>query len=107
MILSEYLKKLNVDSYADLNDEEKRTYKEWEEALTGRKLTDEDVQEFLAIEKTDAMIKLTHPSIELETKEDTFLKMKISLITAIQRFLQAPEMEKKMAETQIKRLLEN
>lgn len=105
MILTEYLKKLNVESYAELNDEEKKTYKEWEEALNGRKLTDDDVRVFLETEKTDAVLKLSSPDIELNDKEDTFLKMKLHMVSKLIEFLLVPELEKKMAEGAIRQML--
>lgn len=104
-VLTKLLNKFGVSSYLDLNEEERRTYRSFEEALSGRKLTDEDVATFLATEKEDAIKKLT--TTECKTREDIFLKMKLDFIRKIEDFLNSPSVEKKMAEAQISQLLES
>jgi predicted RNase H-like nuclease len=99
MILDRYLEKLGVGSFAELNSEERKTYKTWEESLNGRKLTDEDVADFLKGEIEDCIDKLT--SKHLKERDDTFLKMKVEFIRKVQVFLGSPAMEKKMTEQQL------
>lgn len=99
-ILQRYLKKkLGVTSPLDLNPEERATYKMWEEALSGRRLTDKDVAVFLDTELNDAVTKLT--KMDLSNKEDTFLKMKVEFIQKVKIFLASPAIEKAMIEKQI------
>jgi hypothetical protein len=102
-ILDKFLKKLGVASASELNSEEKETYREWENALSGRKLTDEEVQAFLAAELHDSVIKVTKQ--RLGDKDDMFLKMKIDFITACQKFLSTPAVEKQMTEAAITQML--
>ena len=71
-ILEKYLNKLGVRSYAELNDEEKQTYKEWEESISGRKLTDEDVRGFLNTELSLAVRRLV--DVNLSTEDQAFRK---------------------------------
>lgn len=104
-LLNKFLKKLNVTSYVDLNEEERKTYRSWEEALSGRKLTDEDVSVFLSTEKEATINKLT--TMELKTREDIFLKMKLEFIRKIENFLNSPTVEKQMAESGIAQLLDS
>lgn len=104
MSLEKYLKKIGVKSYLDLNSEERETYKSWEAALSGRRLTDEDVKTFLHTEKEEILKKL--PSQKLKEREDTFLKMKLEFIQAIERFLDGPRLEKEMVEKSIEQLVE-
>ena len=90
-ILTQYLKKLGVNSLEQLTDEEKNTYKEWEAALNGRQITDAEVRKFLDEELEDATIKLIGQN--LGDREDIFLKMKVEFIRKLGVFLDAPKRE--------------
>jgi hypothetical protein len=98
-ILEKYLNKLGVRSYAELNDEEKQTYKEWEESISGRKLTDEDVRGFLNTELSLAVRRLV--DVNLSTEDQAFRKAEVKLIQKIIEFLDGPTIEKEMLEKQI------
>ncbi len=99
--LTKYLQKLGLKSYDELNSEEKETYKQWQEALSGRKLTDEDVNSFLEIELQNAIARLTEVDLPKET--EIFRKMEVKMIRNIQNFLNSPQIEKKLLEAQINR----
>lgn len=96
--LQRLLGKLGV-RYEELNEEERRTFNTWRDSLTGRKLTDADVQGFLDFEYHDAVGKLT--SKKLSEREDIFLKMKVDFIIKVKDFLSLPEKEKQMVSRQI------
>ena len=102
-ILRDYLKKLKVNEFSELSEEEKATYRNWETILVGRRLTDEDTARFLDVEQQETLQKLTDPKIQ--GREDVFLKMKLEFIMKIKVFLNGPEMEKQMLEQNIKGLL--
>lgn len=104
-LLDQFLKKINVASYSDLNDEERSTFRSWEESLVGRKLTDEDVVIFLSTEKEETIKKLT--TAELKTRDDIFLKMKLEFIRKIESFLMTPAIEKQATEQGIKQMLQS
>lgn len=97
-ILNKMLGKLGV-GYEQLTDEERQTFNLWSDALTGRKLTDEDVARFLDSEQYDTVKKLS--SATFNERTDTFLKMKIDFIIKVKEFLATPEREKQMVERQI------
>lgn len=97
-ILNRMLGKLGV-SYDQLSDEERRTFNTWSDALSGRRLTDEDVKNFFDTELLDIMSKLR--TTKLDSREDTFLKMKLDFIMRTKDFLASPEREKLMVERQI------
>lgn len=99
--LTKYLSKIGLKSYDELNIEEKETYKSWQEALSGRKLTDEDVNSFLEIELQMAISRLTEVDLPKET--EIFRKMEVKMIRNIQNFLNSPQQEKKLLEAQINR----
>ena len=99
MILDTYLKKLNVKSYLDLNEEERKTFRVWEDALNGRRITDEEIQSFFASELTDATSKVIHE--RAGSKDDIFLKVKIDFLIKITALLNAPKVERKMLENAI------
>jgi len=98
-ILQKYLNKLGVKDYSELNDEEKATYKEWEESISGRKLTDEDVKQFLDQELQTAITKLVE--VNLSVEDQAFRKAEVKMIQKIQRFLESPIIEKQMMEKQL------
>jgi hypothetical protein len=102
-ILDKYLQKIGVKSYDELLPEEKNTYKEWEESLSGKKITDDTVALFLVNLENDIIDELIKP--ELTKDRDTFLKMQLDLIRKIKTFLRTPELEKKMTEYQLMNLI--
>lgn len=98
-LLSKYLDKIGVKTYGDLTHEEKDTYKGWEEALTGKKLTDEDVARFLLATEEELIDELTKTAIT--DKRDSIIKAQLELVRKIKVFLRSPELEKKMVEMQL------
>ena len=102
-ILKNYLKKYNVREFSELTEEEKETYRSWEETLQGRKITDNDVYDFLQSELEDTLQKL--PKTPTDTRTDLFLKMKLEFIRKIRNFLDSPKVEKKLLEENINKLI--
>lgn len=98
-LLEKMLGKLGV-SYSELNQEERDTFNKWRDALSGRKLTDEDVKVFLNNEYHDAVEKLS--SQKLNERDDIFLKMKVDFIIKTKEFLAIPDKERAMVEQHIK-----
>lgn len=98
-ILQKYLKKIGVKNYDELNSEEKETYKEWEVSISGRKLTDQDVEEFLNLELQTAIGRITE--VNLSPEDLAFRKAEIKFIQKIKRFLDSPKIEKAMMEKQL------
>ncbi len=96
--LNDLLKKLGTD-YSGLNDEEKATFNAWRDALSGRRLTDDDVKNFLDTEYNATVSKLTATNNSKEL--DLFLKMKVDFISKVKEFLNSPEVEKQLIENQI------
>lgn len=103
--LKKYLAKCGVIEFSQLSDEEKETYRKWDEILSGKKLTDEDVSKFLDTELDEIQVKLINPN--LSVREDIFLKMKLEFVRKIKVFLMSPIIEKKMLEENIKNLMQN
>jgi hypothetical protein len=99
MILNTLLTKLGVNSYEELTTEERETYRQWSQALIGRKLTDEDVAQFFELQIEDCLMKLTTKT--LNDREDTFLKAKLDLIRQIKNFLDSPKREQEVITRQI------
>lgn len=104
MILDKLLFKIGAKSYDDLTPEEKETYKHWEEALQGRKLTDKDVAVFFEAQLNDVMNKL--PNDQNSDKLDTFLKMKLSFIRSVMEFLDSPRVEAMQIQKELEAKLE-
>lgn len=103
-LIDKFLKKKGITEFSELSQEEKDTYRKWEEILTGRKLTDEDVAMFLQRELDETVIKLINE--DKGTRVDIFLKMKLEFIKKIQTLLNSPAVEKKMLEENIKGIME-
>ena len=102
-ILDKYLKKIGVEEFTELSEEEKTTYREWEKSLAGRKITDEDVVRFIKEEENETINKLI--SKGLSEREDTFLKMKLEFTKKLITFLSLPELEREMTESSINQLI--
>lgn len=101
-VLAKILKIAGVTEFSQLTEEEKETYRKWDEILAGRKLTDEDVVSFLNTELEDAIGKMI-PG-KLHEREDIFLKMKIDFIRRVKGLLSLPETEKKILEQNISKM---
>jgi hypothetical protein len=101
-MLETFLKKIGVKSYEELNAEEKATYKEWEQALQGRKLTDKDVNDFLEDELNTAVTRVTE--VNLSDEDEMFRKVEIRFIKKILTFLNGPKVEKEFAVKAIEQL---
>jgi hypothetical protein len=104
-MLEKYLKKLGLSSYLELNAEEKETYKEWELALSGRKLTDKDVIDWLQFELDTAVSRITE--VDLKKEDEIFRKMEIKMIKKIINFINSPKVERQFAEKAIDQLMKN
>lgn len=102
-MLEKFLKKLGLSSYTELNDEEKKTYVEWETALKGRKITDKDVAEFLSMELDVSVSRVTET--DLKKEDEIFRKVEIRMIKKIMNFLNSPKIEKLFAEKSIEQLI--
>lgn len=102
-MLEKFLKKIGVSSFEELNDEEKNTYREWEDSLRGRKLTDDDVQKFLESELNTAVSRLT--DINLSKEDEIFRKMEVKFIKKVIGFINSPLVEKQFAEKAIEQLV--
>jgi polyphosphate kinase len=98
-MLEGFLRKVGVGSYDQLTEEEKKTYREYEEILNGRRITDEEVRLFFNQQLEQTTEKLL--STKLDNREDTFLKMKLEFLRNITSFLDAPEREKKQLQNLI------
>lgn len=102
-LLQKYLKKCFVNDFSELSSEEKETFREWEQVLSGRKITDEDIHEFFNTEIEEIQVKLVNPN--LSQREDVFLKMMLDMIRKIRAFTNSPKVEKEMLEQNINKLL--
>lgn len=102
--MDKYLKKLGISSYDELTKEEKNTYNELEQSLSGRKLTDEDVFNFLNEELSLAVSRLT--DINLSKEDEIFRKVEVRLIKKIINFLNSPKVEKEFAKKALEQLLQ-
>jgi hypothetical protein len=98
-MLQGFLKKVGVNSYNELTEEEKNTYREYEAILNGRSITDKDVRAFFEMQVETTIKALL--STKLDTREDTFLKMKLEFLRTLVSFLDAPEREKKQLQNLI------
>jgi integrase len=101
MMLLPFLRKLGVNNYDELTEEEKRTYREYEKVLQGRELTSKEVRQFLDAQIEDSIQKLTNT--RLSERDDTFLKMQLQFLRRLTVFLDAPKREKE----QLEALLDN
>ena len=104
-LLSRFLHKVGVKNYEDLNEIEKETYRQYEVALSGRKLTDDDVKQFLDSRKELIEDKLEER--ENSQQLDTFLKVELKFIRAVKQFLDSPRLEAEATKSVVENLIEN
>lgn len=102
-MLEKYLKKLGLSSYEELNEDEKNTYREWEESLAGKDVTIKELKEFLLSELDIAISKLT--DINLTHEDETFRKVEVRVIKKMLNFIESPKVAKKFAEKAISELM--
>lgn len=88
-----------VHSFNDLNDEERETYRKFEEVLRGRSITDNDYRAFLEKELEIAVTRLT--DVDLKVEDAIYRKVEVRFIKKILNFLDMPAIEKAMLENQI------
>lgn len=98
-LLEKFLRKIGVQKYEDLNEEEKKTFREWEESLSGRQITQKEYREFLERELSEAIVRLTE--IDLTKEAETFRKVEVRLLKKILNFMDMPIVEKKILEEQL------
>jgi hypothetical protein len=101
--LKKYLNKLGVKNFSELSEDEKETYRNWEKALEGRNLTDDDVAMFLIRTENELIEKLVN--LSGYDDKDAQLKAELNIIRKIKEFLRTPELEKKMMEQNLLNLL--
>lgn len=101
-MLEKYLKQLGVSSFEELNSEEKTTFREWELALQGRRITDDEVVAFLDVELDTAVSRLIVEDLSIEAQ--AIRKAEVKLIRLIKMFLQGPAVEKAFVERSINQL---
>ena len=102
-LLEKLLKKQNVNDFSELSQEEKDTYRKWEEILNGREITEDEVKTFFDTEIDETLSKVTNPN--LTQREDVFLKMKLDFLRKVKVFLTGPENERKILAENIKNLI--
>lgn len=103
MRLNSLLKKIGVNSFEELNEEEKKTYKEWEQALAGRKITQKEYKEWLEYELSIAVSRIT--DVDLKKEDEIFRKVEVRFIKKILSFIDGPIVEKQFAEKSIAQLM--
>ena len=103
MILQKWLKKIGVNSFEELNEEEKNTYREYENALSGRKLTDKEVDNFLKQELDIAVSRLT--DIDLKKEDEIFRKVEVRFIKKILNYINSPMVAKEFAEKAVEQMI--
>jgi len=103
-MLQKYLKKLGLSSFSDLNEEEKKTFREWEEALSGKKLTDKEVEDWLNAEYDIATSRICEEGLDKDVI--TFRQVEIRFIKKILNFISSPKVAQQFAEKSIKQLID-
>lgn len=100
-MLLPFLRKIGVDKYDDLTEEEKKTYLEYERVLQGREITSEEVRQFFDTRIEHAIEKLT--TEDLHKDVDLFYRVELKLLRKLVVFLDTPKREKE----QLQALLAN
>lgn len=103
-MLEEFLKKKGIASFSELNEEEKATFRDWELALTGRSVSDEDFRKFLDNELDLAVSRVTEENLTIESS--SIRKAEIRIIKKIISLIDSPKVVKSATEASLKQMLE-
>lgn len=102
-MLDKLLKKIGVNSYLDLNEEEKKVYSDWADALDSKPVSSDDVQKFLQNEYELAVSRITEEG--LDSKVIMFRQIELKFIKKILNFINSPKVAKEFAEKAIEQLV--
>lgn len=105
-ILKKYLEKLGVGSYVELEDDEKRTYDEWEEVLTAE-VSLKTIEEFIADQLEVLYKDLRENTKKGEDRQALLATAKIENYEALQAVIAQPQQEREALTEHIKALLDN
>lgn len=97
--LQEFLRNIGVKDYFSLDEYEKAAYRSLQERLSGRKLTDREVKEYLDRQLEITLTSLENP--ENNPKLDIFLKSQLRFLRGTLKFLDSPLIEKQQAEQEL------
>jgi uncharacterized protein YoxC len=100
-MIDEILSKLNL-KYEDLNVAEKETLNQWLDVLASKKLSIEDVKNY--VRQMISSVEQELAKIEHNSKQDLFLKARIRNYILLEGFLESPEKAKKALENMLSRL---
>lgn len=103
-LLRRALEKIGVKSYNDLNEEEKFTFKRWEETLKTGKMTEEDVIDQIKTFKDEIEEKLFKKSTEY-TRD--YLISQLEVVKYILRFVEEPKRQAEILKKELERVGEN
>jgi len=100
MNLTEFLKKLGIESFLDLKGEEKETYRAFEEAFARleKPITIENLTEFLEKE-IEALIELLASDISADKK--TLIIARLKNYKDLLAFIKTPERSRKFLEKEL------
>lgn len=102
-LLQKALQKLGVKSFNDLNELEKETFKQWEEALArGSEITSKEVVESLKEMFEETVTKLGDDS--LSEKARMFLLCQMKVVKYVLRTIESPRAEVRKVESDISQL---
>lgn len=100
-IIDTVLEKFNLD-YEDLNASERETLNKWLEQLSSRKLSIEDVKEYLKQMIFAVQNELT--DVKHGRNKDMFLKARLKNYMLLDAFLDGPEKAKKRLEAHLSQI---
>jgi len=101
-LLQKALSNLGLSSFNDLNEPEKETFKQWENVLHGKKITQEDVIGEIKTFQEKILTQLEDSS--LNDKQKSYLLAQLSVVRFIVRTVESPKQDVRRVEQEINSL---
>lgn len=99
-MLDKILEKIGIKSYEDLNEEEKKTYREWEKILSKGEITIEELKKFIINQITVLELQILNPDNSKE--KDVFLKSQLRILRVLLGFIESPKKSREWLEGYLK-----
>lgn len=102
MSLNNLLNKLGIKSVVDLNEEEKKTYQQWQQVLDKKEITTKEIKEF--IEGQISIFTEQLLSYKNTERKDIYLKAQLRNFRTLLAFINSPEINKAFLENYLKNI---
>lgn len=113
-VIEDFLKRVGVESYEDLNDLEKEEYDRWLQAMASSEITPIDVKNYIAQMKNAVVMQLADepeyihsnifPFLKRSNPVNMYLKARLKNYILLEAFLGRPDQARAALESHLKQI---